>query len=854
MLIGAEHFFNILKQGQIKLADNLPTLYETKFGWVVAGSLEETEEDSPVCANLAVTDGLEACLQRFFHQEDNTEPDNNTNEQEQFEEHFQRTYRRNKDGRFVVQLPFRETVQQLGSSRSLALKRFLLLEKRLARNPDLMTQYAEFINEYRLLNHCREVREEEDSPGLQTYYLPHHCVLKPSSSSTKLRVVFDATAKTKTLMLKGGFPIRKWCSNSGAVLEGVPDEDRESLVTIQDLSANEVIKTLGLLWDPKKDLFLFNKSFEPTDDKDNVTKRRVLSQIAKIFDPLGLVSPVIVEIIMQKVWATQIDWDDTVEGDLLKHWMEFKAALSQLNNFKIPRCVVFLETETMEIHGFADASKSAYVVCIYLRCIRKNGSAESHLLCSKSKVAPLQEITIPRLELCANLLLAKLVDKVVPVLKLNIHEIKLWSDSQIALAWMKKPLDRLQVFVRNRVAEINKLTKHCHWNYIKTDQNPADVVSRGMRPALLSKNQLWWNGPNFLREANYKTEPIEDIPENIIPELKDVVIANPIMKLPETNFDRYDSFHKLQRVYAHIARFVRRVRTTKEERSSCLKLTVQDMRVSMKYIIYVLQQNDFHEELQCIKRGDIPKRLAALQPFIDENGLLRVGGRLQNSKLPYDAKHQLLLPQKHRVTELLIKKIHEERLHEGQSGVLAAIRQQFWILNARSIIRKIIHKCMKCFRTKPRMYQPLMGNLPEFRVNIAAPFELTGVDYAGPVSVKEGKRKPRIIKAYIALFVCLVSKAVHLELVSDLTSEAFLAALDRFVNRRGAVRKIFSDNGTNFVGAFKELRTLFTDKLVKNQIDNFLLPREVEWEFIPPRSPNFAALGDLLAPERGVQS
>ncbi|XP_062533393.1 uncharacterized protein LOC134202407 [Armigeres subalbatus] len=201
MLIGAEHFFNILKQGQIKLADNLPTLYETKFGWVVTGSLEETEENSPVCANLAVTDGLEACLQRFFHQEDNTEPDNNTNEQEQFEEHFQRTYRRNKDGRFVVQLPFRETVQQLGSSRSLALKRFLLLEKRLARNPDLMTQYAEFINEYRLLNHCREVREEEDSPGLQTYYLPHHCVLKPFSSSTKLRVVFDATAKTSEFSL-----------------------------------------------------------------------------------------------------------------------------------------------------------------------------------------------------------------------------------------------------------------------------------------------------------------------------------------------------------------------------------------------------------------------------------------------------------------------------------------------------------------------------------------------------------------------------------------------------------------------------------------------------------------------------
>ncbi|XP_062556907.1 uncharacterized protein LOC134221736 [Armigeres subalbatus] len=201
LLIGAELFFDVLKEGQIKLANRLPALYETQFGWVVAGSYAEQEEDNPVCANIALTDGLEECMQRFFNQEEISEPAMITTEEQRFEEHYQRTYRREKSGRFVVQLPFRDNVNQLGNSRSLALKRFLLLEKRLARNPDLKTQYADFIEEYQTLGHCRRVEEDEDSPGTQSYYLPHHCILKPTSSSTKLRVVFDATAKTNGLSL-----------------------------------------------------------------------------------------------------------------------------------------------------------------------------------------------------------------------------------------------------------------------------------------------------------------------------------------------------------------------------------------------------------------------------------------------------------------------------------------------------------------------------------------------------------------------------------------------------------------------------------------------------------------------------
>ncbi|XP_062710566.1 uncharacterized protein LOC134288752 [Aedes albopictus] len=979
MLIGAGLFFDVLKQGQIKLSSTLPTLYETQFGWVVAGTYDDQADDRPVCANVVVNDGLEECLKRFFDQEEIVEPAMTSTEEERFEEHFKQTYRRDDTGRFVVQLPFRDSVSQLSNSRSLAMKRFLLLEKRLAKNPELKNQYTEFIDEYRALGHCREIQEDEDPPGTQAYYLPHHCVLKPSSSSTKLRVVFDATAKAsglslndvlmtgpnsqselftivmrfrthpivfsadvskmyrqvlvdpsqtryqrifwrnnpsealkvfelltvtygtssasflavrsliqlardestnyptaaeiilddsymddilsgadsvneaiklrsdiEELMLKGGFPVRKWCSNSEELLDSVPEEDREKLVPIHDSSANQAIKALGLMWDPRRDLFLFCQSADTTNPGAVVTKRRVLSQIARLFDPLGLVAPVIVEakMIMQCLWASKLGWDDTLDDELLQRWNTFRTSLDHITDLEIPRCVVDTEREVLEIHGFADASKSAYGACVYIRCVRRDGSAVAHLLCSKSKVAPLREMTIPRLELCAALLLAKLVAKVAPTLKLSFDEVKLWSDSKIVLAWINKPLDRLQVYVRNRVAQIKHLTDRYQWSYVNTLNNPADIVSRGMPPDLLKQCSLWWSGPTFLSTTEYEVEAITEIPECEIPELREVIIANPAIE-SEPVFERFSSFTKLQRVLAQVVRFVRLVRTPKEQRMLSSALTVQDMRRAEISIVRILQQSELHEEIQSIQRGNFPKRMANLQPFIDDEGLLRVGGRLQNSKLPFEAKHQLLLPRKHRVTEMLIRKYHEDRLHEGQSGLLAAIRQKFWLTNARSAIRKVIHDCVKCFRTKPRSIQPLMGVLPEARVTEHAPFELTGVDYAGPILVKEGKRKPKVVKAYISLFVCLSTKAIHLELVSDLTSDAFLAALDRFINRRGLVRKLFSDNGTNFVGALKELRHLrdmFNDQVERNKINDFLIGREVEWDFIPPRSPNFGGL------------
>lgn len=232
-----------------------------------------------------------------------------------------------------------------------------------------------------------------------------------------------------------------------------------------------------------------------------------------------------------------------------------------------------------------------------------------------------------------------------------------------------------------------------------------------------------------------------------------------------------------------------------------------------------------------------------LGPFL-QDGALRVGGRIQKSRLPLYTKHQYILP-KHRLTDLIIRTYHEENLHVGPNGLLSALRQRFWILGSRSAVRKITNRCVRCFRVKPKGVTQYMGNLPKSRVTPAAPFEVTGVDYAGPFSVKQGSRKPVLVKCYIAVFVCMVTKSIHLELVSDMTSAAFIAALHRFVGRRGLVREFHSDNGSNFRGAKSELHDLyklFRNEIAMNEVEAFCHTREIVWNFIPPEAPEFGGL------------
>ncbi|XP_062538159.1 uncharacterized protein LOC134206454 [Armigeres subalbatus] len=405
---------------------------------------------------------------------------------------------------------------------------------------------------------------------------------------------------------------------------------------------------------------------------------------------------------------------------------------------------------------------------------------------------------------------------------------------------------RLQPFVQHRVMEITKDSGHYKWCYVRSKDNPADVISRGQLPGSLKDNSLWWEGPMFLHSKVYESTVPDPISDDLMPEMKAIsVTIMPVINSDDLPvFKRFESLRKLQRVLAYVQRFLKNCRV-KDPAHRILHryLSISELRSALHMIVRVIQSESIPDEVRRVQTGEPSKLLKTLGPFILD-GALRVGGRIQKSQIPFDAKHQYILP-KHPLTDMIIREYHLEHLHIGPSGLLSALRQRFWLLGSRSAVRKITRRCVECFRVKPRSVTQYMGNLPRSRVTPSAPFEVTGVDYAGPFQIKQSGRKSVTVKGYLCVFVCLVTKSLHLELVSDMTTAAFIAALQRFVSRRGLIRELHSDNGSNFRGAkseLNELYLLFRQNAAINQIESFCQTKEISWHFIPPDAPEFGGI------------
>lgn len=277
-------------------------------------------------------------------------------------------------------------------------------------------------------------------------------------------------------------------------------------------------------------------------------------------------------------------------------------------------------------------------------------------------------------------------------------------------------------------------------------------------------------------------------------------------------------------------------------------LTSFELNQSFMYIIKFEQNKYFQNDINNISKGNYKKgNLASLHPFLDDFGLLRVGGRLHFADISYEQKHPIILPKGSLITSLFIRSEHERLLHAGPKLLLANINQRFWIINGLSEIRKITHKCIVCFREKATVAKQLMGSLPASRVTACArPFERVGVDFAGPVEVKLSRIRRSVIgKGYICVFICFVTKAIHLELASDLTTETFLACFRRFVSRRGLPTEIHCDNASTFKCAksrLVELYSLMSSRDHQAKVHCFSSQRGIKFHFIPTYSPTFGGL------------
>lgn len=302
-----------------------------------------------------------------------------------------------------------------------------------------------------------------------------------------------------TVMNSACFNLRKYSSNSNDLLAHIPLEKRELH------SNNGIIKALGVAWAPTEDELALNFSLDLS--KIARTKREITSEVASWYDPNGWISPTIIasKIILQKLWAEKLDWDDQIPDHYVESWSKLKSEMSHITNLRIPRWINYSPDDPMELHGFSDAAESAYAAAIYIKNIR---AKTAHLLVAKARVAPVREtknsenVTIPRLELCGALLLAKLTKKVLNTLDIDFKRVCLWSDSKIVLDWIHVDPRRYKSFIASRISKINQLIDKNAWSHVRPEDNAADCASRGLSPSELSAHPLWWHGPKFLLDES----------------------------------------------------------------------------------------------------------------------------------------------------------------------------------------------------------------------------------------------------------------------------------------------------------------------------------------------------------------
>ncbi|XP_075990347.1 uncharacterized protein LOC142985998 [Anticarsia gemmatalis] len=526
--------------------------------------------------------------------------------------------------------------QTLGQSKSQAIAQFLHLEKKMARQEYFAKLYKQFIQEYIELGHMKSVATFENK--LQAY-LPHHGVLRESSTTTKLRAVFNASMKTDSgyslndlmekgpnlqkdilsliikwrsykyvltadiekmyrqiliyqdqqclqkiiwrnsvreplremqlctltygtkaapfiamrtlrqlaedegnafplaqkalqndfymddvttghhtiestkllqkelyeLLKKGGFVLRKWATNEPCILEVLQTKEKKHTSDF-NFKQQEFSKTLGLAWNDTSDTFHFISTSPKNNKPAPYTKRRLLSEISKIYDPLGWLAPMTIQakLIFQKLWnddCKNIGWDKNVPATIEKEWLKIKYDLPNINKISLPRWMKNETNKTIELQAFCDASEQAYACVIYSRTTSPTGAYVITLLAAKTKVAPIKkETTIPKLELCAAVLLAKLIEKISKILTDYDLKISCWTDSKVVLAWLQGSQTKYEKYVTNRTTEIIKIVPAINWGYVKSSENPADCATRGLPPSKLVDFSLWWEGPQWLKE------------------------------------------------------------------------------------------------------------------------------------------------------------------------------------------------------------------------------------------------------------------------------------------------------------------------------------------------------------------
>ena len=642
----------------------------------------------------------------------------------------------------------------------------------------------------------------------------------------------------KDVCASGGFNLTKFISNSREVIDSVPAENRAPSVVNLDLSsALPIERQLGLTWCIEDDTLSFRVVM-----KDNpLTKRSVLGTISSIYDPHGLVSPFVLpgRKILQKITREGGCWDDDLSTEHRASWEKWRANLPALQNIKVRRCLKppNFNVASASLHCFSDASEYGYGQASYLRQVSVEGEVCVSLVMGKARVVPKNAPTIPRLELTASLASAKVSALLVEELDIDNLTVRFWVDSMIVLGYIQNDVKRFRTYVANRSKKIRNMTKKECWRHVLTDENPADDASRGLAVSDTEKVDRWFNGPSFLKQLDgvtLKGIVCADVPDDdpeVIVEVKSNAVQVEEGKHHVINSlgVQVSSWMRMKRVVATMMLFTKVGRRQKPKGTQFL---VEDMVAAEILLLKMIQAKHFGSEVSALseKRSVVQTSgVCSLDPFLDTNGIMRVGGRLRNTDLEESVKHPIILPKKEVVVRRLIEWCHEEVQHLGRTTTLGEVRSQgYWLVSAHEQIRQVVYNCVRCRALRGLPVQQKMSDLPKSRTDEESPFTYCGVDLFGPFTIKERRSE---LKRWGVIFTCFSCRAIHLETTNTMDTDSFILALRRFVGRRGPVCSIRSDNGGNFVGADNEMQKEIKE-MDHCKIKDFLLSENCDWEWV----------------------
>ncbi|KAL0822198.1 hypothetical protein ABMA28_004328 [Loxostege sticticalis] len=748
LLLGAEVYSEVLLSGVIKSPQGSLIAQNTILGWILSGRISNESHGNVVNLHVRVEDDL---LKQFFEMED--EPDSIkkklTESEKKCEDIYDATTVRNKEGRYVVDLPFKsdDPECQYGQSKDIAVRKLYSLEKRLSKNPKLYEDYRKVLHEYVELGHMAEV-ESSDIDNDKAVYLPHHAVVKEDRETTKVRVVFNASSKG-----------------------------------INNVSLND-----DLLTGPKLQ-----------QDLRHILMRWRRHEICIVSDLVKMYRQVLVN--KDHANFQRILWRDH-PNEPIKHYKLLTLTFGTA-------CAPYLAVKTLQ--RLAQDEQERWPIA--------------------------SQITK------TDFYIDDLMTGLMGIPKENLYA---WTDSTIVLAWLKGSPSRWATFVSNRISTILTILDIDQWGHVATDMNPADCASRGLKPEELKTHTLWWNGPAWLQSETIETGEW-DVPET---HEEERVKAHVMTEQPKEDFlwCKFSNLQKMLRIMSYCRRFLK-LKTPKANRPLFTALvTIEETDKTLEMCMKQVQEFEFGEEIKHLRlHGYVPKKsvLHNLVPILDQNGLLRVGGRITQASVSFEKQHPIIIPEKSHLAKLLVADAHIKTLHGGPQVMLNFLRSKYWILRARSLAKKCFGSCVTCLRFSKGQKTQLMGQLPEVRLKPSKPFRSSGVDYAGPINIRFSPgRGSKSYKGYICVFVCMVSRAIHLEAVTDLTSKGFIAAFRRFTARRGHCYDLYSDNGTNFVGANKELQKMIgkAESELSEELSKLLTLERTRWHYIVPHGPNFGGL------------